>query len=52
MFSSLTSIVSAPGQSDYTAANCFLDSLSMMRQLEGLNSISINWGGGRKLVCL
>lgn len=47
LFSSSTSIHSAPGQSDYTAANSFLDAFSVYRQTQGLNTLAVNWAGLR-----
>lgn len=43
--SSMTSIFGAPGQSDYAAANAFLDSFSFYRKQEGKNSLTIDWTG-------
>lgn len=48
LFSSFTSAVGAPGQTDYTAANAFLDSYSYYRNLAGRRTISINWTGWRE----
>jgi len=36
--------VGAPGQSNYAAANSFLDGLAIYRQQQGLKAHSINWG--------
>lgn len=44
LFSSLTSLIGAPGQGTYVAANCFLDSLAEYRMAMGLPITSINWG--------
>lgn len=44
LFSSLTSLIGAPGQGAYVAANCFLDALAHHRNANGLNVTSINWG--------
>jgi acyl transferase domain-containing protein/NAD(P)-dependent dehydrogenase (short-subunit alcohol dehydrogenase family)/acyl carrier protein len=44
LFSSLTSLIGAPGQATYVAANCFLDTLSHYRRQLHLPSITINWG--------
>ncbi len=41
--SSLTALTGAPGQSDYTAANSFLDAFSDFRNKEGGKTLSINW---------
>lgn len=43
MFSSVSAITGAPGQSDYTAANLFMDSYAAYRRRCGLKTISINW---------
>ncbi|MBF8116593.1 SDR family NAD(P)-dependent oxidoreductase [Bacillus cereus] len=45
MFSSLTSIFGAPGQSDYTAANAYLDSFADYRRRKGKPATTINWCG-------
>ncbi|NET35007.1 MAG: alpha/beta fold hydrolase [Cyanothece sp. SIO1E1] len=44
LFSSAASLLGAPGQGNYTAANMFLDALAGYRQAQGLPVISINWG--------
>ncbi len=44
LFSSLTSILGVAGQSNYAAANTFLDKLALFRQSEKLPALSINWG--------
>ncbi|HEX2916147.1 MAG TPA: SDR family NAD(P)-dependent oxidoreductase [Chloroflexia bacterium] len=44
MFSSMTSILGVSGQSNYVAANTFLDRLALYRQARGLPAVSINWG--------
>lgn len=45
MCSSFTSVFGAPGQSDYTAANAYLDSFAYYRKKLGLKSLTINWTG-------
>lgn len=45
LFSSSTALHSAPGQSDYTAANLFLDIYSEYRNRLGLNTLAVNWAG-------
>ncbi|MEM7125062.1 MAG: SDR family NAD(P)-dependent oxidoreductase [Chloroflexota bacterium] len=43
-FSSAASLTGSPGQSNYAAANAFMDSLMQMRHQQGLAGLSINWG--------
>ena len=43
-FSSLTSVTGSPGQSNYVAANSFVDQLIAQRNAQNLPGISINWG--------
>jgi acyl transferase domain-containing protein/NADPH:quinone reductase-like Zn-dependent oxidoreductase/acyl carrier protein len=44
LFSSAASLLGGPGQSNYAAANAYMDALSHYRQSQGLVSLSINWG--------
>ncbi len=44
LFSSAASLTGSPGQSNYTAANGFLDGLAHYRRARGLQATSINWG--------
>lgn len=43
--STLTSVFGAPGQSDYAAANGYLDGLALRLRADGIPAVSLNWTG-------
>ncbi|WP_428910876.1 SDR family NAD(P)-dependent oxidoreductase [Niallia sp. Krafla_26] len=43
--SSMTALTGAPGQSDYSSANSYLDSFAKARNQLGKQTIAINWSG-------
>lgn len=43
MFSTITSLTGDPGQGDYTAAGCYMDSFSAYRNKKGRKTVTINW---------
>jgi surfactin family lipopeptide synthetase A len=49
LFSSITSLLGAIGQSDYTAANAFLDAFASYRESNNLPVQVVNWSGWKEV---
>jgi acyl transferase domain-containing protein/acyl carrier protein len=49
MFSSMASLIGSAAQSNYAAANSFLDTLAIYRHQHDLPAVSINWGPWREI---
>ncbi len=48
MCSSISSIFSSSGQSDYSAANSYIDSFAELRNKRNKNTLAINWTGWKE----
>ncbi len=49
VFSSTTSFIAEAGQSDYTSANCYLDSYTHSRNRTGRRTLTINWPAWKEI---
>ncbi|OAB44753.1 non-ribosomal peptide synthetase [Paenibacillus glacialis] len=48
MFSSINTLAGAAGQSDYTAANSYLDAYAAYRSRKGKRTLTLNWTGWKE----
>lgn len=48
LFSSMTTLLGGAGQSDYTAANSYLDSYAQYRRKKGKAAVSVNWSAWKE----